>query len=278
MQVQFDHQVISSFLLFIDNKIQSIGQSYTNYSGLFYPVYTSIQNLYAYATPFKQLCNDTSISGATIISGIYLNGNYIGIGQSGLQAINHKDGIAYFNQQLPSSTIISGNYAIKEFNVELTDQPDWKLLFENKYITNNFYNQTLSGLSSDVKTSPILFIKHITEENKPFGFGGINNNVIRLRGVLITDNQYQKIGVCNILKNYNIYQLPITTTNIPFDMLGNYTGISYSYNALPSDPNYYCLINTVKAIDVPQRGEYASLVKSMALIDFELNTFIQNVR
>jgi hypothetical protein len=272
MLIQFDHRVLSSLLMYLDHNIQLFGQAYTNYSGLFYPIDVPIQNLYAYAAPFKPFCNDVSITGASIMSGVYLNGQYVGIGQSGLYAIDHPNGIVYFNNPLPKNTVVSGNYSIKEISLAITDQPDWKLLFETKYVSNNEYNQILSGLPLDSKVSPILFLKHKSQENRGFGFAGIDNNILNVRGILIADTQFQKMGVCSILKDYNLHQLPITTTNLPFDILGRYTGLSYDYTKLPADGNYNTWIWKVKTIDIPQVGEYASVVKNMAIIDFELST------
>jgi hypothetical protein len=229
IQPGFDNQLISSFLLMLDYKILSRGQAYTNFSSEFFPIVSYDNNLYAYACPFKSLCNDSSISGANIISGVYLNGNYIGIGQSGLQYINHYQGVVYFNNQLPSNTVISGNYAVKDFTLELSDQPEYKLLFETKYTTNGKFAQTAAGIPLDEKTSPIIFLRVKIDDDKPFALGGYEDKTKIIRAIVIADSEYQRTAVCNILKDlcYSPFNI---TTQLPFDFNGNYTGISYIQN------------------------------------------------
>jgi hypothetical protein len=275
MKVQFDNKLISSFLLFLDHEIQENGTAFYNASGLLYPINSTIQGLYAYATPYKQLCNDTAITGANIISGLYLNNNLVTIGQSGLYAINHYQGTAYFTGQLPASTVVSGNYAIKEFNVELTDQVEYKLLFETKFVTNSKFNQVLTGLPLDTKICPGVFVRFKIGENKPFAFGGLDDNNIKIRTVVVSENEFQKIGICNILKNLNLRVFPIINST-PFDHLGNYTGIKYNYDNLSVNSGYYPLIMDAKVVDVPLVGEYTNITRNTAIVDFTISTIMQH--
>lgn len=268
---QLDNKIMSSFLLLIDNKIQSKGGAFTNFSSQFYPIKNSyVQGQYAYSAPFRQLVNDTSISGATVISGVYLNGNYINIGQSGLRSINHYQGTLYFNNQLPHNTIISGNYSIKDFSIEITDQPEYKLLYESSYIPSNKYNQTLSGLDLDVKTSPIIFLRTKNDNPEPFALGGIENKKKTIRAIVIANTEYQRMAVCCVLKDM-MYSPFYITNDLPFDAVGNNTGINYNYNNLTRDLSYYPWIMKTKVIDVPRAGDFKSLAKNVSFVDFEIN-------
>jgi hypothetical protein len=274
MRVMFDNKLLSSFLLFVDHEIQSSGLAYTNYSGLLYPVESKVSGLYAYATPFRQLCNDTSVAGANILSGVYLNGSFTSIGQNGLHSINHNLGTAYFTGQLSSSVVVSGRYAIKDFNIEITDQLEYKLLFDTKYVTNSKYNQVLSGLASDVKTSPAVFLRPKVLENLPFAFGGIDDNHIDIRAIVIADNQFQRIAVCNILKNLYFKQFQIVQST-PFDYLGNFTGLNYSYETLAFDSSYTPIIFKAKVVDVPLVGDFQNVPRSVAMVDFSIDTIMR---
>ena len=62
---------MSSFLLYVDNKVLKKGSAYTNHSGYFYPVTNSFRDYDVVASPFKQFVYDTSVTGATVMSGIY---------------------------------------------------------------------------------------------------------------------------------------------------------------------------------------------------------------
>ena len=97
MKVNYQNTLTSSFLLFLDNQILKKGEAYTNVSSLFYPVTGVYDGYYTYAAPYKQIVSDSSIAGISQLSGVYLNGNFVVPGQSGLVAINHYDGQAIFN-------------------------------------------------------------------------------------------------------------------------------------------------------------------------------------
>jgi hypothetical protein len=205
------------------------------------------------------------------MSGLSLNGNSISIGQSGLRSINHYDGVVYFATGLPSTAVLSGNYAFKEFNVQLTDQPEYKLLFETKYVSNSKFNQTLSGLPPDTKITPAIFLNINAAENKPFAFNGIDNNTTNCRAVVIADNEFQRIAACNILKNLNLKPVKIIT-GLPFSYNGSFTGVNYNYDTALSDPSYYPVIMSSVVKKVAQRGEFANIARNCALVDIEIST------
>ena len=269
---QFDANYISSFLLYLDNKILTKGLAYTNYSGLLYKINSPYSNLYAYATPFKQLVNDSSISGANIMTGLYLNGNFVNVGQSGLYSINHKEGIAYFTSSLPTNTSVSGRYAIKDINLEITDQLEYKLIFDTKYIVKSKFNQVLSGLPSDTKTLPSIFLKVKNTDSKVIAFGGIQDNNITLRALVLADSEYLRLSVCNIMKSLSLHPFSLVNST-PFDYLGNYTGLDYNYNNLSFNTGYWPLIIDVKVKDIPLVREYRNLEANVSAVDFTLSTF-----
>ena len=123
MKVNYQNSLTSSFLLYLDNTVLKRGEAYTNVSGSFYPVSGVYSNYFTYAAPYKQIVSDASISGVNQMTGVYLNGNFIVPGQSGLVAINHYDGQLIFSSN-KSGQALSGNYAIKDYNVYLTDKSE----------------------------------------------------------------------------------------------------------------------------------------------------------
>lgn len=277
MQPQLDNKIVSSFLLYLDNKIQQRGGAFYNTNGLFYPAQSNINGLYAYTCPYKQLCNDTSVSGATVMSGVYINNNYISVGQSGLVAINHYDGALYFNSGLPKNTTISGNFAVKDFSVYLSDQPDYKILFATKFFPNPKYGpQPQSGLPLDAKTAPAIYLTIKNQENKPFAFAGLDDNSINIRAVVVSDTAYEKIAVCNIFKNLFMRPFKIVTST-PFDYLGNMTGVNYNYNTLSYSDFYRPIVLKSKVTEVNLDGEYIDIKKQFAFVDIEISTWAGNI-
>lgn len=276
MKAQLDTRIISSFLLYVDHVIQRDGQAYQNTVTRFYPATSPIANNFVYTAPIKPLCNDASISGANIMSGVWIGPTYIKVGQSGLRAINHYQAALYFTGSRPSGLPISGSVAQKEINIKLTDKPDWKLMFETQYVTNNTNPVTpFTGVPLDAETSPVIFMRTKVQENKPFGFAKLDNQTINMRAIVIAENEFQKTAVVTILKNLNYHAIPLPSS-LPFDALGNMTGQVFNYDALPLDTSVTPIIFGVKAIDVPQQGDYKNIVRNMAIVDFEISTIAKS--
>lgn len=277
MRPQLDNKIISSFLLYLDNKIQQRGGGFYNTNGLFYPAQSNVNGLYAYTCPYKQLCNDVSVSGATVMSGVYLNNTYISVGESGLTAINHYDGALYFNSPLPKNTVISGNFAIKDFSIYLSDQPDYKLLFGTKFVPNpKFGIQPKTGLPLDAKTAPAIYLVVKNQENKPFAFAGLDDNSISIRAVVIADTFYEKVAVCNIFKNLYLRPFKLVTST-SFDYLGNMTGVNYNYTGSSGSDFYKPLVLKSKVSEVNLEGEFIDTKKQFAFVDIEISTWAGNV-
>lgn len=271
MQVQLDNRIISSFLLYLDHEIQSKGRAFQNTVVRFYPITSNYAGTYAYAAPYKPLCNDISITGVNVLSGVYLNNSYIQVGQSGLHAINHYRGTLYFTGQNPSNFVISGAVAAKEVGIKITDKQDWKLLFETQYVANGTHPVQMTGLAEDVETTPIIFLRYKGQENKPFAFSRLDNQTIAMRAVVVANNEFQRVALASILKNLNYCSIPLVNST-PFDSVGNMTGVNYDYTQLSLDTSYTPMILSVKSIDLPQQGDYKNVGRNMAIVDFEIST------
>ena len=233
MTPQFTNQLISSFILWLDNLILKKGSAYTNVGYKFYDV-SDIYNPYkTYASPFGQFVADSSITGATIISGVYLNNSFLTTGQSGFIGIDYNRGRVYFNTNITGT--LSGNYAIKDFNIVLTDKPEEVILFETKYSVRPKTNQTITGLNEDQFNYPIIFVKNNGGQNEPLAFGGMDTTNIDIRLIIMTDSLFTLDAICSILKDSNRLYIPlISAQEMPFNALGGFKSGSYNYNSLIS--------------------------------------------
>ena len=108
MKVQLDNLLMSSMLIWMDHVILKKGEAYKNFSSQFYPITNIYNGFYTYGLPFKQVVCDSSISGANILSGVYVNNNFKTIGQNNLTGISPQNGQVYFNSSQAANTI-SGN-------------------------------------------------------------------------------------------------------------------------------------------------------------------------
>lgn len=271
MQPQFDNYIIPSFLLAVDNKILSQGSGFTNYLGPLFPVTGSYSNYNLYSTPFRQLVNDTSISGANILSGVYdSNGSFLSPPNI-IKSINIIEGILYTTGIINSP---SGNYAIKDYSIYLSNAPEEKLLFETKYSFRQLTDSILSGLGPDVQTCPAIFVKPIDSTPKPFALGGVDKRIHRVRNIILGDSLFFTDAICSIMLDMAHKNIKLVDfTKLPFDSFNGYTGTHYNYNNLSGIGQTY--IQDVKISRLFNTRELNELNPAIfpAFADFELWTW-----
>ena len=175
MKPQFQHQVVTSFSLFLEHLILSRGEAYQNIESTFYyqdddrldPQYVS------FASPHKQWVADSSIDGAHIINSINLDGFNIAKGAQGVK-YDFNNGRVLIPRALanPSSNV-DGKYSVKDFNIYITDQTEEELLIETKFDKNSRFDQDIfEGIKPYDQVVPAIFVAYQEGKNIPFAFGG----------------------------------------------------------------------------------------------------------
>jgi hypothetical protein len=110
---QYNHNLVTSVILWLDNKICNDGQAYVNSSDLFYRQVDPSAPGYKWSCPYQTLVFDSCVSGANIISGVYNSSGQFLTRASGIT-------IDYINGRVLSpydwGNNLSGNYAYKEIN------------------------------------------------------------------------------------------------------------------------------------------------------------------
>lgn len=281
MKAQFDNIVMSSMLFWLDNKLLSKGEAYTNHSSYFYPLNNLYMGYYTYGAPFKQLIIDESISGANIISGVYLNGSFIKVGQSNLSGVNASQGQLYFSAPISNpSTSLSGNYAVKDFNVYLTSETEEDLLFETQFQINPKTYQNPTGLPTNAETYPAIYLKNQGSSNEPLAFGGLDTTNFRIRAIVLSDDIFKLDAVASIFRDTNNSLIPlIHEEEMPFNALGSCTGECLNYLELTNNKRIdgdYLYIKDVNISKVDNRltNTYNKLNPNLftAFIDFEVSS------
>lgn len=282
MKIQFDNLVTSSMMLFIDNKLCSKGEAFTNYSGQIYPIQSSYYSYNTYALPFRQIIADSSISGANIMSGVYIGNTFTPVNSGNLVGINHYRGQAYISGAAGGN--LSGRYAVKDFNIYLTNKPEEEILFETQYRIRPKIAQSLTGLADNVETIPSIFIKNNGSMNDPFAFGGVKNSMLDIRVIVLADNLYNLDAVCSILRDTaNTFVYTIESSDLGLDNLGNFTSGYYNYNNIVSNKvnsTDKLYIEEVRVSKVPNVGFNSVNYKNIlypAFIDFTLSKVRANL-
>ena len=278
---QFDNILMTSMLLWLDNKIVTNGQAYTNYQSVFYPLSNMIYGYYTYGAPLKQMVIDSSISGANIISGVYVNGVFTVPGENNLSGINATEGQLYFSQPISNpSKVLSGNYAIKDYNIYLTSKTEENLLFETQYQINPKTYQNPTGLPIGSETYPVIYLKYQGGKNKPLAFGGFDQTVSNVRAVILSDSVFSLDAVTSIMRDTSRELIPLIYPNeMPFNSLGsvslsgnNFNYINYTANKANTDDYLYINDVNVTKTDTRLLNATNSLNRNVysAFVDFEV--------
>ena len=273
---------MSSLLLFIDHEVTQKGDAYTNHQSNFFKIDSLFSDYYVYASPFKQLVSDASITGSStpnLLTGVYVDGDGpIGPGTSGLHSINHMQGQAYFTGATDpmSGKTVSGRYAVKDFNVFLTSLPEEQLLFETKLVLNPKTSdiKITTGVDSSSQTYPAIFIKDNGGRNEEYAMGGIEDTIINARAIILADSLFNLDAACGILKDTVRKKMSIIDqADLNLNALGGYTGVTYNYTGVATGD--YCYIDDVTVSkNVANRGDFQNLNPNVfsAFVDFELHS------
>ncbi len=224
MKPQFQHTLVTSFYLWFDNYLQKNGEAYKNKTGIFYNMTDDrLDSTYnVYSSPYKQFVFDSGLhtnvpsdgaqgtEGAIVIdriSGRREDGSAFEItrGTSGLH-IDYENGRVFFTGnpvagddygKLPGNALsndghyaLSGQFAVKDFNLYVTNQTEEDLIIEKFKINNRFGNLETSGVAPYDQVLPAVFITSESINNQPFAFGGLDVTKTNVKAVVMTSDLY----------------------------------------------------------------------------------------
>jgi hypothetical protein len=280
---QFQHKLSSSFLLWFDNYLLTKGQAYTNTTGRFYYYQDErIPDTYkVFGSPYKQWVSDYSITGATIPSGVFINGSFSGRAtgsnnSTSSRILDFDNGRALISGAA-TGAVVTGAFATKDFSVYYSNETEEDLLIENKFIAQSKIGTNLSPtyVQPYDQVVPAIYICNSSFENKPFAFGGMDQTTTNLNAVVIAENPYQLDGVLSIFadsKNESIVDVPFDS--YPFTEYGDLKSGYYNYQNLKTqyqNNNKYFVerVKTSKMNDKPRK----SLVNDLyvGFIDFDVS-------
>ena len=279
MNIQFEHLLKTSFLLWFDHELLEQGSAYTNHNSLFYDVAESYSDKHTYGAPFKNLVADSSIAGATVMSSVFVNSVETTTGNSDFFDINYEDGQVLFDAA--QTVELSGSYAVKDFSVQLTDQDEEVLLFETKFDITPMVDQTVTGLAPDAITYPAVFIRGDGGQNEPIGFGGIDSTVTYLRAIVFADSEFKRDGVISIFKDTKRKHIGILSeSENPFNYYGGLTDGTYNYCNLVSGKTgsslaYIQEVFVSRITNLPERLTKVNPEIFPVFLDFELHVHRQ---
>ena len=203
MKPQYQHKVMTSFFLWFDNYLLSEGAACSIKTGKFFIDQTDerLSNSYSiYASPYKQWVTDSGIAlkSADVPNVVdYISGDKdkkIYRGTSGMK-IDYENGRVFFTGDnagnIPSTDLeFSGAFAVKDFNLYVTNQTEEDLVVENAYKTNSRFDILETGVTPYDQVLPAIFITNEGSQNEPIAFGGENETRTSMKAVVMAGDLY----------------------------------------------------------------------------------------
>lgn len=260
---QFIHKVTNSFVLWADHTLLNRGQAYTNVTGsLTNYADDSLPTPYSgWGAPYKEWVTDSSVSGAVIPSGFYVNNTFAP--RSSSLVIDFQNG-RIISSGISTGAAVTGSYAVKDFNIYTTNQDEESLVVEICQNQSEPYNQIGSDISVPYlppKTMkiPAIFINAQTQQNVPLALGGEDESKIRINMIVFAHDPYQLDGALGLFADTSdetFLELPLEAA--PMTQWGDIKGGSYNYNNLiaasGSSTFYIDDVETSKLTDSLRRG------------------------
>lgn len=276
---QFIHKVTSSFHLWADHILLDRGQAYTNATGVFtnYADQKLPDSFLAFGCPHKEWVADSSVSGAVVPSGFYVNGSFRArnAGSFNLDFVNGR----VITSGISASQPITGSYSVKDFNIYATNQDEESLIIE---MCEN-YSAQYNAIGTDISTPylppyaqkvPAIFINAQTQENVPFALGGLDNSQVRVNMTIFAKNPYELDGVLGLFADTSdevFKELPLESA--PITEWGDIKNGNYNYNNLVAASGISNIsidsVKTSKVSDSLKRSLKTELYIGFA--DFELS-------
>jgi hypothetical protein len=273
MKEQFAHKITNSFMLWFDNFLLTKGEAFSNKTGRLYntddPFIDS--SFEAFSSPYKQFVNDSSISGAILPTGIPGDSHYI----------DYDNGrIVETGSNYTSDSVITGTFAVKDFNVYFSNESEEDLIVEQKFMVNSRVpNSVTSGIAPYDQVVPAIFLSTASILNEPLAFGGEESTTVRANAVILAEDSYQLDGVLSIFADsHNEIFYPIPMTGHPVDEYGDLKGGTYNYNTLKSQysnqkPFLIETATTSKLTDKARKSLANDLYVGFIDFDIKINRF-----
>jgi hypothetical protein len=267
---------MTSFMLWFDNHLLNKGEAYSNQTGqLYYFNDSRLPDGYkAYASSYKQWVTDSSVTGS---ENPVIPTSFMGSGRADDIIFDFENGrIIETGNSFGNSEVITGTFAIKDFNIYLTNDTEEDLILENKFQLNSRYSQTPSGVEPYDQVTPAIFLSSEVMRNEPFAFGGEDLTYNNIKAVVLAENNYQLDGVLSIFADTarkTIVKIPFT--GHPATEYGDLKNGSYDYTAVSSSYNsnnpYYIDDVTVSKFSERAQQQVPGEIK-VGFMDFEVST------
>lgn len=279
MKVGFDHELLSSFYLWFDDRLnyfaEAVMPSVTHtFQHVDSPDLPS--NYIAYYSPYRQFVwssDKNSVNDFVTIDGTQVtdkNNIYI----------DYNNGRVLLNNSAYSSTTlnITGDFAYKSVNVYITDETEENVILNSDFLispVNQTFLQQNGGFTDKIYTVPAVFLTLANSSNEPFAFGGMDNTISNIRGVVVADSNYTLDGVLSLFRDSARACFSMIEFNdFPFGEFNHIKSHPYKYETLSAGSSKKFFIEDVKCSKITDRARErisSSQDYKIGFIDFNVS-------
>jgi hypothetical protein len=270
MKPQYQHNVTTSFALWFDHYLLEKGEAYSNQTGTFtYYADPRISTTYkAFGTPYKQFVYDSTITGASIPSGVHVSGVFKGRNDGVI--IDYINGRALISG-VSAGVPVTGSFAVKDFNIYLTNENEDDLILDNNLDFNKKFPWTGKYIPPYDQVAPAVFIANDSTYNSPFSFGGEDESRSFVKCVVFTDNPYQLDGILSIFTDSKSTSFKHKDfTGYPLTEYGDVKNQTYSYDSSATNQNDFFIDEVVCSKLKDSRARGGNAKPYIGFIDFEV--------
>jgi|SaaInlV_125m_DNA_1040241.scaffolds.fasta_scaffold46377_2 hypothetical protein len=282
MKTSFDHELLSSFYLWCEDRLVYFAEAYepaVNHTFEYIDSLDVPADYNGYYSPYRQFVSSSdkfnvndfiNVEGTNINDkdGIYIDYN------SGRVLVDTND------VRFGTSTAlnITGEFAYKTVNLYITDETEESVILNSDFIispTNQTYLQTNGGFSEKIYTVPAMFITLENSENVPFAMGGMDCTKFYMRAVVVADSNYTLDGVLSIFRDSARTSFPlIDYEDFPYGEFSHIKLHPYKYMDLASASSKSIFIDDSKSSKLTDRSREkitSSKDYKIGFLDFTLS-------
>ena len=287
MKAQFDHNILSSFYLWFENRLVSskVKAYNTNLSNNFKYVnaYDIPSGYYGYQGEFRQLVAESNVDVPN--SGFFVNGSFVtgNTTQSNVYT-DYENGRLIFPQASGTGLTITANSTVKEVNTYISNEDEQQLIIHGDFLelgqTNAYFYNKTDKLDEKTYFLPACFISLVSADNKEFSLGGEENTETRIRVTVLTRDNYTLDAILSSFRDSARETLThIPYEDFPYGAFFSIKNFPYKYTTLkdaqPCISQNRSLITNVNVSKIVSESMRQKLNKNFLIgfLDFDLSTY-----
>jgi hypothetical protein len=276
MKPLFQHKLVTSTMLWFDNFFLKKAEAFTNQTGTFSYYYdeTLPDGFSAFGTPYKQLVYDSSINGAAITNGAYVNGFFKNFNNTDFILDNNNARI--IASGIPTGANITGSFSVKDINLYFSNDTEENIIINASEKLHQDLVHPYNHYQPYEQKIPAIYLTNNSFTNTAFALGGMNESITKVTAVAMTLEAFQLDAFLSVFGdafNENISLCDFDSE--PLNEFGSLKTGYYSYNDIKSKYNqdhlFVKYVNPAKMSDKIRQNTLREMY--VGFVDLDLSIY-----